>query len=360
MIVEEKLNNDEIFGKKQSIRIKGFLVIIMFWGHMFNHPERLLNNVSWYSLFSIKDIPIEVILCPLLHCAVPLFFFIGGYAFYTINESIFKIDYLKKQVKKLYIKYWIVFSVFIPICFFLGKISFSFKEFLMNFIGISSSYCGEWWFFSTYLLIMIFWSGIYYLSEKFKLPKNNKWSICVAILSIIIACIGYFMNYLFVKNGFDTSNIIWHQIYYMLIKQTMFITGVLISKHNGFIVIDKMVKKHGKQTYYAKMSLLVIICLLMPYKFNFIPDSFFYIIYTPILVFVLCKIDNIFKFKSVFELLGRNSTYMWLVHSLFLYKIMQKFIYLPKYSIACWGMLIIIALFTAMILEKLENFIFQK
>ena len=360
LIQDYKSINKNMFGKYESLRLKGLLVIIMFWGHMFNHPERLVDGVQWKTLFEVKGIPIEVILCPLFHCAVPIFFFIGGYGFWIMNNNGLKKEYLKKQIIKLYTKYWIVFCLFIPIFILLGKIKFSFYEFIMNFTGISSTYCGEWWFLSTYILIIILWSGIYYLNEKLKISKNNNWSIYIGIISFILACIGYIINYLLKKNGYNISNVVWHQIYYLLIKQTMFISGVLIAKHNTFIKINTFIKKFNKYIYISIITMLIMFCIVFPYKFEYIPESFSYPIYVPILVFVFCKIDAIFPFRNVFELIGKNSTYMWFVHSLFLYKIMQKIIYFPKYSIICWIILVIISLLTSYGLNKLEKIIIIK
>lgn len=40
-----------LFDKKRSKRLKAFLIIIMFWSHMFNHPEKIWDGVIWKSLF---------------------------------------------------------------------------------------------------------------------------------------------------------------------------------------------------------------------------------------------------------------------------------------------------------------------
>lgn len=42
-----------IFDKKVSKALKGVLIIIMYWSHMFNHPERLQKEIKWISLFKI-------------------------------------------------------------------------------------------------------------------------------------------------------------------------------------------------------------------------------------------------------------------------------------------------------------------
>ena len=109
-----------IFDKKVSKILKGVLVIIMYWSHMFNHPERLQKEIEWISLFSISNKTIEELLVPFFHVSVPCFFFIAGYGYYVSNVK--EKRSVKKQIFGLYVKYWIVFVICVPLCALLGKI----------------------------------------------------------------------------------------------------------------------------------------------------------------------------------------------------------------------------------------------
>lgn len=41
------------FDKKVGRALKGLLAIIMYWSHMFNHPERLQKEIEWIPLIKI-------------------------------------------------------------------------------------------------------------------------------------------------------------------------------------------------------------------------------------------------------------------------------------------------------------------
>ena len=63
-----------VFDKKVSKALKGFLVIIMYWSHLFNHPERLQKGIEWISILNLKGKTIEEWMVPFFHVAVPCFF----------------------------------------------------------------------------------------------------------------------------------------------------------------------------------------------------------------------------------------------------------------------------------------------
>lgn len=46
-------NKNVAFDKKVSKILKGFLVVIMYWSHMFNHPERLQKEIEWIPLIKL-------------------------------------------------------------------------------------------------------------------------------------------------------------------------------------------------------------------------------------------------------------------------------------------------------------------
>ena len=154
-------NKNVAFDKKVSKILKGFLVVIMYWSHMFNHPERLQKEIEWIPLIKLGGLTIEEFLVPLFHVAVPCFFFVAGYGYYVSNLK--ETRSAKKQILGLYTKYWIVFATFIPLCAILGKILITPVSLLLNLIGLSSSYCGEWWFLSTYVEIIFVFS----LTDKY-------------------------------------------------------------------------------------------------------------------------------------------------------------------------------------------------
>lgn len=338
-----------LFSKETSKALKGLLVVLMFWSHMFNHPDRLLESTEWFSLFEWGGITIEVLLVPLFHVAVPCFFFIAGYGYYISNKS--QKRSIGKQVLGLYVKYWIVFIIFIPLCTFLGKISITPSSLFLNLVGLSSSYCGEWWFLSTYIEILVIFHAFEKLINRFNVKTRQ-----VLVVSIVASFAGYSMNVLSSRIGLDMSNLIVHEVHYFLIKQPMFVMGWSLAKIDYINCIEKIMDTLTKYTKLIVFALLWLVVLVLQYVQS-IPETYLYMIYLPLFVYMFSKLYQKLPVKvcKMFEILGRYSTYMWLCHSILLYKLIQKFIYFPRISLLCWGNLIILSFVCSYVLTRLEK-----
>lgn len=344
------------YDKGKSKRLKALLIIIMFWGHMFNHEDRLWNGVEWFSLFSIGGEKIEILLCPFFHVSVPLFFFISGYGFYLKYNKELSLGKLKNQVLKLYEKYWIVFFIAIPICFAAGILEFRPFEFALNFIGLSSSYCGEWWFLSTYLeLVVLFWLVKFILQKQKINPKSN---IAIMIVSIVVATGGYGLQFLLGRMGFNTENLVWNEVYYILIKQPLFVMGYVSVRTKLFDKAASVWNNRNKVSKIFCVGILILTIIFMPY-ISAVPETYLYVIYLPIFTFGFCLVDRFVPriVKSFFTWMSKYSTYMWLCHSILLYKFAQRIIYFPKWSVLCWLVLIILTLVCSIGLSVLQMFI---
>lgn len=347
-------NENVVFDKKVSKALKGCLVIIMFWSHMFNHADRLQDDVMWISLGSMGGRTIEKWLVPFFHVAVPCFFFIAGYGYYVSNLK--KRRSVKKQILGLYIKYWIVFAVFVPVCAFLGKIQITPSSLLLNLSGLSSSYCGEWWFLSTYAEIIVAFS----LVDRYIKNHNIKIGY-VLVASVVISFIGYSLNIISSRIGIAMDNLIVHEIYYFLIKQPLFVVGWCYARNDGIKKIDEFLGKFKGNTRRLIILLLGVFTLTTQYLFHQIPETYIYMIYLPVFVYVFSLIYSKIPtlIGKMIETFGKYSTYMWLSHSILLYKLVQKFIYMPKVSLLCWFNLIAVTFICSVLLSYVEKLVYS-
>lgn len=232
-----------VFKKDYSLKLKGFLVIMVYWSHMFNHPDRL-GGVTWTSIISIGGEKIETLLCPFFHIAVPAFFFISGYGYYCSHKNGIKVGKLMRSIEKVYRKYWIVFLATVPFCFALGFLPFDLLELIENLFGVSSSYCGEWWFLSTYVEINIAFMFIHNIAEKMlgrvKLNEEHELMTAIAIIgvSLAVATMGYAMKMIVERLGYsvdiNSNDIFIKELYLLLIKQPMFVSGYVVARFGIF------------------------------------------------------------------------------------------------------------------------------
>lgn len=100
---------------------------------------------------------------------VSMYLFCSGYGLSMIskNKDICIKDNLAR-VLKLLINYWIILIVFVAIGYLLGNENYpgSLKEFLMNFLLLSKSYNGAWWFLQTYVILVLISKHIINLVKK--------------------------------------------------------------------------------------------------------------------------------------------------------------------------------------------------
>ena len=174
------------FDRSKSVKLKGIAILFMFWIHLYCHDELLQNGIYYLSIFKGYDHTIIKIVLGFCSICVPLYIFMAGYAYGT--RILTKPPKLWPIVKKMYTKYWIVFLVFIPLCFATGVIQFDLLECIKNLTGFYYTYCGEWWFFSLYIELEV----VAYLIHKLK-----GWYVDVRIIIFIsfsLMCLGYAMK----------------------------------------------------------------------------------------------------------------------------------------------------------------------
>lgn len=151
---EERIMN--YFTKEDSKIVKGLAIIFMLMHHLWTSSNNTWRELKY--IFNIQEISSISFLGGAGKICVSIFFFIGGYGIYQCSQS--ENFNIVERIKKLYIAYWKVFFILIPIAFiFFGNQSsylnntslcnryeeFRINEFILNLLGISASYNSEWW-----------------------------------------------------------------------------------------------------------------------------------------------------------------------------------------------------------------------
>lgn len=184
----------DYFDREKSIGVKGIAILMMFWNHLFMHPDMLKGGNYWSSVYTLRSgMPIEAFLSPVFHICVPLYIFLAGYAFsvkYVLRNGNRKT--MKQQMHGLYRKYWIVFLIFIPVLAVLGIIQIAPLELCGNLIGFLSTYVGEWWFFALYVELVL-------LAFLFRDKLKNASVLKISVWSFVVCMFGYTCYYIIQK-----------------------------------------------------------------------------------------------------------------------------------------------------------------
>lgn len=324
------------FTKKHTQIVKGIAIILMLMHHLFAYPERL--NYKYIGLLNIEQYIGEF-----GKICVAMFLFLSGFGVYysLCKTDIIKENFYKciRKMKLIYINYWIVFLLFIPIGFLIFNVKFNWSELILNFLGVKSTYNYEWWFFRIYIILLI--SSPIFINKI----SNKKF---VAFIEIFL---GFILSKILMVIDVGNSYIL-DEIINLLIWTPCFYMGVYFAKFDMFNHLKQLFKKFKLDN---KIVYLIISLLIICFN-NHIPggtgrDA----LVTPIFIICIINIFHDSKVCSLLTHLGKHSNNMWLVHSFFCYYYFQRILFLPRFSVLILLLLIVISLFTSYIINYILN-----
>lgn len=337
------------FTKDDTSIAKGIAIILMLIHHLFAFPDRIQGGAMYISLFPIGEESLEEIVASFGNICVAIFLFLSGFGMYKkiANSNENKISIIIKKLKELYINYWIIFVIFIPISFLIGIRHFDFEELLNNLIGFRSTYNGEWWFFEVYVFMMI----IYPLTIKI-IKENSVISIlCLILLNEVIRtflpAIANFETFLII-----TQSSMYNEILYLLGFLPCFLMGCIFGKFDLFSRMKKLFieTKLDNIIFY----LLISIGIIYLRKVLGHPVCYDYL-FVPVYIIATIHCIRFLRLDKLFNILGKHSCNMWLIHSFFCYQYFQGLIYFPKLTVLIVSWLAIICITCSWIIMNLIN-----
>lgn len=332
---------DYKFTKEHTKIAKGIAIILMLTHHLFAFPDRILPPNYYIHLFGLN---IEHTIGVFGKVCVAMYLFLSGYGLCSMEmkRKIYIKDLLNK-IRSLYLNYWIVFILFIPVGFLMFNVKFNLYEFIKNFIGISSSYVGEWWFFRIYIYMILIFIVIR------KRIGNTLLEACIKIggLYFIYAAILFIIR-IYPNNEVIKSTFLYKELMNILFLQIVFWIGYISCKFNLYSIIKQNLIKYKLDRRLFYVSICIILIIL---RGKISTSTLFDFIIAPIFIFASVNIIYDTRCKIVFEYLGKHSTNMWLTHSFFCYTYFQKVTYAPKISIIILMWLIILSNFSSHIVN---------
>ena len=159
--------------KEQSAQLQGIAILLMIYHHFFNdltiYGDRLVfARPQWVVAFAWFG-----------KICVGVFAFVSGYGMCKVLERKKEKHLLicLRQILGLLLRYWAVLLLFMGLFFELGKRTFVFKEFALNFLCIETTYNGAFWYVQEYvilLLLLALWDG---LLETILRLRENGWKL---------------------------------------------------------------------------------------------------------------------------------------------------------------------------------------
>lgn len=239
----------DVFNKIDTKRLKGVAILLMLFYHLYAFPSRI--NYEYISCTSFIDMNIELLIAPFGKMCIYIFLFLSGYGIckkFDNRKVTFRAVF--NQLRGLYINYWSVFIIFVSIGFLFFNWKFDIVNFILNFIGISCSFNGEWWFLRLYLYLILSFP----LLKKFF--PNSCFNFIFLFFDFFI--LGYIINWVFNFLSVEKT-VFYSEIILFLTHQIYFYTGYFFSKFDIF-------QKINKNKIFNSMSFIFFILVLIIFR----------------------------------------------------------------------------------------------
>lgn len=307
---------------------KGMALMLILWHHLFyehTHDEGFLVYQS--ALLAKVCVGIYVVLSGY------------GLAESIKHKALDLVAFYKRRVLKLYLNYWFIALLFIPIgVLFMGRTLESvFGEnayfgLLIQMLGlhmftnVSYGYNATWWFMSLIIVLYAIFPLVFKLTKRF-----HVWFLAFCAV-LLFAPIPLVNDWIF-----------------------PFAVGVWLSQNNGFVKMFAWFQTMGKARFIVLLTLTALVAWYRQngWLFDSIrADTFFGILL--ILLTTEWALSSP-RSRKVLEFIGVHSFNIFLFHTFIYYYYFPNFIYAFKNPLLIFGVLLGICLLVSVGIEKLKE-----
>lgn len=330
---------------KKSNHLKAMAILMMLWLHLFNVNYKGLYNPA----ILVAGQPLSFYISIFCDACVPIFAFVSGYGLYYKYQK--KKDFFAREnrfrLKKMYLNLWIVILLFpILLGLFLQAPQYpgSILKILMNSTAIQTSYSGIWWYFTTYVLIVLSSKFLFYLLDRYS-------TYVVFVMSFVLYLIAFYFR-VYKTDLFSNEVLKWFHnqgARYGLV-QFEFLLGAIALKHQWITKFSKLYSKIKLGTVVG-----IILIIFMFITRCFVPNLFV----APLCAIAFTLVWNNLKLGRFIErsldFLSVHSTNVWLCHSFFYAAFFRDFIYSPNLPIFIFVLLLSCSLLGSFVINFFYN-----
>lgn len=329
----EQSNQQIVFTRQDSNVFKGLAIFLMLVHHLFYVRNGSYDDILFFkNCYLVNQIAILSKICVVFFC------FLSGYGLAVQAEKKNGIvgnlkDFYLHRFKKLYLNYWFIWVIFVPISYFCFGITFTNVyhnqigwHLIADLLGIhylvfgTYGYNPTWWFYSCIILLYLLFPVIY------KMIKREPLLLLLSTLIISYLPIPFIDVIQF--NIFAFALGIW------AVGKTL----INRNKWFAFIVLLFFCILRNINSYPYLIDCIIVLVLTFAYKMTHTPKS----------------ITNAFAF------LGHHSMNIFLFHT-FIYSMwFHSFIYASRNPIVITLLLFAICIPISIILEFIKKYTIYK
>lgn len=340
------------FTREDTKVIKGIAIVLMLFHHLFFFPERIAEEIAYLGWIEVGGAWLAFLIGRFGKFCVALFLFLGGYGIHCASEKYAEdhsalSDMIYKRILNLYLEYWKVFAVFVPVCILAGtsNVVLDIQSLIWNITALDITYCGEWWFFRPYAALLFTYPVVQKaLRGKDRLQFDL---LCVLFLNLFV---GYVLPCVYEYRWAAklSESLFWDIFSEMLSCAPAFYMGCVAAKYDLLAKIRKTLSGSFLRYGAACAVMAAIFCLY--YDVFTLYDYIFAPIFTGAAIAVL----SLPAFRWLYKLLekiGQEGTVIWLVHSLYCYHLCQRLVFLPRYNAFIFLWLLAMCYVTAIVMR---------
>lgn len=327
---------------KASYAARGVALLMLLWHHLF-----YMRGGQYCSLVLLTSDFAKV--------CVAIFILLSGYglAISVQDKPIGLMSFYKKRLPALYINYWLIALIFIPIGIIFGyrpleyvfqtspylKLLLQMTGFHMFMDSVGFGYNPTWWFMSLILALYLLFPLMHYLLKKFGL-----W--------FLFAC--FFLNF----PPQETTK--WFN--YLFIWVFTFCLGMYLARTNGLAKASQMLKRVGAFRYVILGAGILISFFIREVvagvaNLNFLVCNGFDWVYGFVIVLLTFEITQEWRnCERVLVFLGRHLFNIFLFHT-FILLYWPEFIYGFKYPLLIFMALLAVSIIISMAIELIKKFL---
>ncbi len=326
------------FSKTDTLCIKALAVFLMLAHHLFAFPDKLKDGAAFNKLYVLSN---GQSICELFgnfgKLCIALFMVLSGYGIYSSYKNRDTgsgcTSIVLKRIKSVYIKYWQIFFVMVPLGVIIGseKITKSICDWIKNFLALETTFNDEWWFITMYIIVILLFPFIIKWIDR----KNPNPIADIIILIAFNAFVNTALISFVSQNPYFSSfndTYFWQKISVAIVMLPMFTIGCYMAKYDIFSLVHEKLPYEILKKCIGLLLLAVIFILRhnssMFTKWGWNRLDFIYAaIFCIAFSLILNRLDYV---KKVLALIGKQATGIWLIHSFFCYYYFQQFTYALK------------------------------
>lgn len=348
-----------LLNKKDSQALHGLAILMMVYHHLFVSGNRwfVTKGTSLLDVFNFIELgnsaTAQTRFAWFTRICVAIFAFTSGYAIYKqLNGKDIKemYKYILKRFVSFYFKYFLCFIIFITLLYINNSsygFDFSLKTYLLNLLGLSSTYNATLWYVSEYYFFLLISPIVYILVNKI----NIKSIIYIIVVFICILSLGFITGNLFNILVIISKSIQTQFTIYLII----FIEGMFVSKYEIFNYFDKY------NNVLVSLIGIIVIYILKALVQRDPSDTLFDIVFiAPFIYFSITIINKSNYLNKILSIFGRYSTYMWYTHAYYYAYLFFGIIIKCNLSLFVYIQVVIYSILSAIILTQIEKTITKK